>query len=508
MIGGTTAVSNAGIWIPNAEPVVEAGEDVDEEALHAYIERVAGDRARDGMIEAFLTHGPEAVSFLQSETALSFERRPLPDYHPEWPGGRASGHTFAPELYDGNRLGDALRLLRESPHSPFPTSSEDYAAYGGFAKLPIEMPAGEIEDRREANVLGGGRALVGGLYEACLDEGVEIRRNAAATELVRDGHEGRVCGVVASVDGETRTVRAGAVVDAAGGLDWDEELTENFLRGPMTAPAGPPSVEGDGVRLGMDVGAKLGNLNEAWWYPTAHVGQEWPDGSPVYRMVWTERALPGSIMVNGRGERFVNESGNYHDLSKTFHHFDPESYDYRNLPCYTVFDDDFRQQYALFLSVTPSDDDPEWLTVGDTVADLAESLDVPADSLVATVERFNEHARDGVDPDFSRGESAHDHRIGDDDAADPNLAPLDTPPYYAFEVKPGALGTKGGLVTTPDGNVVDVDDRPIPGLYATSNATAHVMGIGYAGGGATLGPNITFAYVAGRAAADAVARSS
>jgi hypothetical protein len=206
-------------------------------------------------------------------------------------------------------------------------------------------------------------------------------------------------------------------------------------------------------------------------------------------------------MVNGRGERFVNESTNYHDLGKAFHHFDPGSYGYRNLPCYTVFDDDFRSQYALFLSVTPSDPDPAWLTVADTLADLADALDLPPARLQDTVERFNRHAREGEDPDFGRGESAHDRHLGDPDAAHPNLAPLDEPPYYAFEVEPGSIGTKGGLVTDAEGAVRDVHGDVIRGLYATSNATAHVMGIGYAGAGATLGPNLTFAYVAGRAAA-------
>jgi succinate dehydrogenase/fumarate reductase flavoprotein subunit len=500
-VGGTTAVSNAGIWIPNAPPIADVERVSDPELLHSYISRVAGDRARDEMIEAFLDAGPEAVRFLQSETSLTFEPRPLPDYHPEWPGGSAAGHTFAPALYDGTRLGDALADVRDNPHSPFPISSEDLAAHGGFAKLPMEVPDAEIERRRDASLLAGGRALVAGLYEACLEAGVDVQRSAAATELVRDGPGGPVCGVAVTVGEGTRTIRADAVIDAAGGIDWDEQLTEHFLRGPMTAPASPPAITGDGVRLGMDVGAKLGNLTDAWWYPTAHVGQHWPDGSPVYRMVWTERAYPGAIMINGRGERFVNESANYHDLARTFHHFDPQAYDYRNLPAYTVFDHDFREQYALFLSLTPDDPDPDWLTVADSLDGLAAAIDVPADRLGDTVDRFNRHARRGEDPDFQRGESAHDRHIGDPDTTDPSLAPLDTPPYYAFEVEPGAIGTKGGLVTTPQGAVVDTTDTPITGLYATSNATSHVMGIGYAGAGATLGPNITFAYLAGQHAA-------
>ncbi len=500
-IGGATAVSNAGIWIPNATQIVEQNGPADIETLKAYINRVSGGRASEELIEAFLERSPNAAEFVERESPLEFESRPLPDYHPEWPGGSADGHTIAPKMYDGNRLGDRLDDVRHNPHTPFPASSQDLAEVGGFEYLPIEISEAEQQRRRDANLLSGGRALIGGLYEACLDAGVEFRLGTPATELLRRGQNGPIEGIVLDDGSREITIVSEAVILAAGGIDWDQDLCDNFLRGPMTAPAGPPEVEGDAIRMGMDVGADLGNMNEAWWYPTAHIGQEWPDGSPVYRMVWNERALPGAIMVNSHGNRFANESGNYHDLGKALHHFDPRTYEYRNLPCYNLFDDGFRSKYGLFLSLTPEDPDPEWLTVADTIESLATAIGVPPESLVQTVDRFNRHAREGEDPDFGRGESAHDRHLGDPDAAHPNLAPLDEPPFYAFEVESGSLGTKGGLVTSPAAAVLDTRANPIPGLYASSNSTAHVMGIGYAGPGATLGPNITFAYIAGQEAA-------
>jgi succinate dehydrogenase/fumarate reductase flavoprotein subunit len=278
-------------------------------------------------------------------------------------------------------------------------------------------------------------------------------------------------------------------------------MRESFLRGPVTGPATPPSIEGDGIEMGMDVCADLGNPNAAWWFPTAQVpGQTWADGSPLYSMVWG-RTLPGSIMVNEDGERFCNEAGNYHDLGRRFHTFDAGDYEYENLPAYLVVDDNYRDKYNL-LTVGPDDQTPEWMAEGESLEELAEQIGVDPDGLRSTVDRFNDHARKGEGPDFGRGQREYDKFVGDPDAAHPNLAPLEDPPFYAMEVESGIIGTKGGLVTDATGAVLDVHRDRIAGLYAASNSTAHVMGIGYAGAGATLGPNVVFGYQAGTHAAE------
>lgn len=488
-------MSGGGLWLPNSRTVVEAVGEQPVEEIRAYVRRCAGEQVADELIETFVGLAPDVVDFVESETALQFQFAGYPDYHTDWAEASDDGNMIEPTLFDGTRLGEHLDDVKHDPHHTFPVPASEIYEAGGHAKFANVADFDELEQRDEADLLATGEALIAGLYEACLDAGVAFEMTAPATDLVVDN--GEVVGVVANIDGEETFVDAGSIIVAAGGMDWDEEMRENFLRGPVTGPATPPEVEGDGIELGMDVGADLGNMNEAWWFPTAHVpGQNWNDGSPLYSMVWG-RTLPGSIMVNNNGERFCNEAGNYHDLGKRFHTFDPQTYEYENLPAYLVVDSDYREQYSL-LTVAPGDETPDWVAEGETLRELAAELDIDPDGLEATVEQFNEHAREGADPDFGRGEAAYDNFVGDPDTEHPNLGPLDEPPFYAVEVESGIIGTKGGLVTRSDGAVLDVDGDPIDGLYAASNSTAHVMGIGYAGAGATLGPNVVFGYQAGK----------
>lgn len=500
VVGGTTAVSGAGMWLPNSRPVVEAvGEKRDHKKLKTHLRRAIGERVPEDLVDAFLNTSPEVVEYMEERTGLEFQFTGYPDYHTDWPGGNEDGNMIEPTLFDGTRLGDNLDDIRDDPHHPLPTPVTDIYRNGGHAKFWENADFDDLYQKKEEGWLATGNALVAGLYEACLDADVVFELDAPANELITNGNT--VVGVAAEVDDQGLLVGADSVIVAAGGMEWDEEMCENFLRGPLTAPASPPTSEGGGIRMGMDVGAKLGNTNEAWWFPTGRVpGDEWEDGSPLYRMVWGPRTLPGSIMINEAGERFCNEAGNYHDLTKTFHDFDPHEYGYENIPAYAVVDAEYRRNYRI-LSVSPTDDDPDWLPKADTLEGLAEQLDIDPGAFLETVEQFNEHAREGEDPEFHRGERAYDRFVGDPDAEHPNLGPVDEPPFYAIEIHPGAIGTKGGLVTNPDGRVLGVDESPIDGLYAASNSTAHVMGIGYVGAGATLGPNVVFGYRAGRSAA-------
>lgn len=501
-LGGTTAVSGGVSWVGNSHPVVESIGETPIEEMVEYLYQVAGGRTSRERLRHFLETGPDVYEYLEEETPLSFVHvEGMSDYYTSIPGSHEAGRGIEPNLYDGDRLGEALSDVRESPQSPIPVKYREMEEAGGANVYATRADYEMIAERMGENLLSGGRALVAGLYEAALDRGVTFEMNAAAEDLVVDN--GTVVGVVADIDGEETTIEAtGGVVIAAGGLEWDDEMTTDFLRGPMESPLSPPYNEGDGIEMGAAAGAKLGNMNEAWWNTTVEVpGEQWEDGSTVARVA-SGRYLPGAILVNEAGERFGNESAPYNDLGKRFHEFDTTTRTYENIPAYQVMDHDYRESYSMAGTVLPGDDLPDWITVADTLEELAESIGVEADELQATVERYNEHAAEGEDPAFHSGEEAYDRHMGDPDADHPNLAPLTEAPFYAYEIKIGAMGTKGGLVTTTDAAVVDHDEEPIPGLYASSNSAAHLMGTGYSGGGATIGPNVVYGFIAGENAAN------
>jgi 3-oxosteroid 1-dehydrogenase len=240
-------------------------------------------------------------------------------------------------------------------------------------------------------------------------------------------------------------------------------------------------------------------MDDAWWGPSIPLS-----GGPWFCLA--ERALPGGLMVNDRGRRFMNEAAPYVEAVHRMYGGEygrgdgpPE-----NIPAWLIIDQRYRNRYV-FAGLTPRQRFPgRWYKVGalvsaGTIAELAEQMGVPADVLVATVERFNAFARAGRDDDFGRGESGYDRYYGDPRVKpNPNLAPLTHGPFHAVTMVPGDLGTKGGLCTDVDGRVLRADGSAIAGLYAAGNASSPMMGHTYAGPGATIGPALTFGYLAAR----------
>jgi succinate dehydrogenase/fumarate reductase flavoprotein subunit len=312
-----------------------------------------------------------------------------------------------------------------------------------------------------------------------------------------------VVGVELDTDEGTRAVSARkGVILATGGFEWNEDLVRTFLRGPMTAPAGSPDNTGDGLEMAMEVGARLGNMRNAWWVPVARVPGEEVFGHPAVHLILLERTRPRSLMVNGDGVRFTNEAGNYNAMGGAFHAFDPSKFSYPNQPCWLVFDHEHKRRYDV-AGCPPGDDAPDWMATADTIEGLAGQIGVDAATLAATVARFNEHAAEGRDPDFGRGESAYDTFNGDQSlpGVAATLHPLETGPFHAIAIESGALGTNGGPKTDTRARVISRDGGVIPGLYAAGNAMAAPTGMVYGGAGGTLGPAVTFGYIAGREAA-------
>jgi 3-oxosteroid 1-dehydrogenase len=347
-----------------------------------------------------------------------------------------------------------------------------------------------------------GNALVGMLRRSLMDRDVPIWLRTAARELVVDN--GRVAGAVLEQEG--RTVRVCArkgVLLAAGGFESNEEMRQQYLPQPTNAQwtSGSPASTGDAIRMGQAVGAALDFMNEAWWSPTTLV-----PGEARARVLVIEKGLPGCILVNKKGQRFVNEASPYTEIVKAMYaKSTPEA---PSAPAYMIFDGEYRRKYP-FGPFLQAQQQPDWmlpkafrndyLKKSGTLAGLAAELGVDAAGLEAQVERFNANARLGSDPEFRRGEGGFDKYYGDDKVKpNPCLAPLATPPFYGIVTYPGEFGTKGGLKTDTRARVLREDGSEIAGLYAIGNCSASVMGPTYPGAGGTIGPAMTFAFIAAR----------
>lgn len=506
LVGGTSAWSGGQIWIPNHPHMAEGRTDSREEAL-TYLDALSHGMIDPAMAETFVDTGPDMIRFLEARTPVRFYSIPhFPDYHSEFPGAKREGaRTLECPPFPYQELGEWAAKVQTSPYYP------DYTMTVGETTLgqPVPMPASaEVKAaRRAVDARGMGAALIGRLLKACLDRGIEPQTGKRATELIVE--DGAVAGVRFE-DGDTR--RAPNVVIATGGFEWDKALVRAFTRGPMTHPVSVRTNTGDGLRMAMRAGAMLGNMREAWWMPVIEVPT---DLNEMGQQLFTyERTMPGGLMVNRKGRRFTNEASNYNAFGAAFHEQDVSAFQYANLPCWFIFNAGFYAQYP-FLTGGLTDQfeagatPPQWVASGATLRALADRVGIDPDGLEESVERFNGHARAGRDPDFHRGEAANDLWWGDPRwRGNPRatLGPLGGGPYYAIEVKSGALGTKGGPQTDTRSRVLDVDGRPIPGLYCAGNAMASPMGMTYGGAGGTLGPAMVFGYLAGRDAAARLAQ--
>jgi 3-oxosteroid 1-dehydrogenase len=491
-VGGTTAVSGGGLWIPMNHHMPEAGaEDSREEAL-AYCKRLTAGRAPDELVEAFVDTGHQLVRYLEERTPVRFRACRMPDYRTEAPGAKLGGRTLDQEMFSKAELGEWAERLRPSPLMFIPLTIDEQLR--ALAK-PRSVPAKTVVERMQAGLVAAGNALVGRLLKGCLERDITIRLETRARRLVVEG--GRIAGLRAeTAEGEVTIGARGGVVLACAGFEWNEAMKSKFLPGPITHNCSPASNEGDGLAMALEVGADLANMSEAWVYPGALIPGEEHEGRPVSRWVIGERTLPHTIMVNRYGQRFVNEGVNYNDVSKALHYFDPQAYEFRNLPAWCVFDAQYREKYLL-LTIMPGDPDPDWLPRDESLSGLASQVGIDAAGLEATVARWNELVAAGKDADFGRGESGYERWIGDPEAPHPNLGSIVKPPFYALEIGAHSAGTKGGPRTNAKGQVLNVRGEPIGGLYAAGNVMAGVSGPGYYGGGGTIGLGMTFGYLCG-----------
>lgn len=499
-VGGTTAWSGGSVWVPCNHHMAEKGFSDTREAALKYCKALAKGRASDELIEAFVDVSPEMLKYMEKNTSVTFVTHKMPDYHPEIEGG-AIGRGLGTGLFSINGLGDWLDKLRRSPQVGIPMTFEEVDRWGSVFMKPQNIPWDEIAKRMEDGLVGMGESLIGHLFKACLDRGIEPLLNTRGLELVIQG--GRVVGLSGEQQGKKWYARAGkAVILACGGFEWNQELVESFLPGPVTQPNSPRVNEGDGLKMAISVGAQLGNMSETWGFPSLGIPGEEVDGHPWYRAMLLERSSPHCIIVNRQGKRFVNEAACYSDMFRPLWYVDENTLEHVNIPCWHIFDQQFHDKYPMANTIMPGDNIPPWIIQGDTLEELAQKAGIDPGGLKTTCARFNKTAGEGVDHDFNRGKSAYDRYWGDQDhGPNPSLGTIEKPPFYAWECHPGGVGTKGGPKTNTKGQVLHISGRPIPGLYAAGNVMSVVSGPSYWGAGATIGPAMTFGYICGKNAA-------
>ncbi|WP_334171660.1 FAD-dependent oxidoreductase [Sinomonas sp.] len=490
LLGGTSAISGGMLWIPNNHHARQRGLTDSAEAAGAYVRAVSRGRGRAELLDAAVLYGDSMLRFAEDELGVRFIFLDnFPDYRQDLPGAVDGGRTIEPELADiRDLLGSLAGHVRSDGRAPF--TMQEYEDWGAFTRFPWD----ELDARAAGGLVAKGRALVAMLLASAVRDGVHLAVGARATRLIQSN--ARVTGVVLE-SGEAFSAND-AVVIASGGFEWDTELADSMLASRLYTMCSPPSNEGDGLRMAQRIGAQTRGTREAWWAPMSITGDT-RDGRPIGTLLRFERQGPGSIMVNRHGKRFANESQNYNDLARCLQSWDSPNNQTLNTPAHVIFDQAYLERYGILAHRT-GEPTPSYLVEAPTLGELAARIGVPAESLTATVERFNEFAVKGEDPDFHRGETAYDRYWGDgqNEWPNPSLGPIERGPFYALEVVNGAFGTNGGIATDGIARVLDVDGDPVPGLFAVGNATESAYAAGYPGAGATLGPLMTMGYLAGR----------
>jgi 3-oxosteroid 1-dehydrogenase len=508
--GGTTALSGGVLWIPDNSLMKQAGlADSAEQAL-TYLRHNIGNRVGEAKLAAFVNQAPRMLDYLRDHGYLEVELfDEFPDYRPETPGGVDGGRSVEPKVFAGRKLGGALAELREPPA----------IAPGGIVGTMTELrrlaairtdPLGVLKAWRVfprslwsrlggATYLANGGGLIAWLRHGLARQRVPLWLNTPLVELIVE--DGSVVGIHVEKAGVPQRLRArSGVVITAGGFEHNLQMREQFFGAGTTSEytSGAPGNTGDVIQAGLQAGAAVDLMDDAWWAPTFM-----PPGQDPQIVIF-ERAKPGNIIVNLAGQRFVNEAAPYNEFVKHMQEADRSGSP--AIPAHMLFDATYRDNYPLggmLPGVTPQRYiDNGFVVRADTLEALAMEIGVDPVGLEATVERFNRMARNGVDEDFQRGDSAFD-RFSGDPAVGPNtcLAPVERPPFYAMKLYPGDLGTKGGLLTNEYAQVVRDDGSIVDGLYAAGNSSASVMGNFYPGAGGTIGPAMTFGYVAAMHAA-------
>ena len=511
-VGGTTARSAGSVWVPNSRHDKTA--DTREQALR-YLQGTVGNRLRSEMADAFLDHAPRMVDFLEANNEVRFRAYAHhPDYAPGVDGSTTSGRVLEPVPFDARVLGRDFATLG----APLP----EFTVFGGMmvdrtdighllgatrslgsfshaARMLVRHGTDRLRHHRGTRLVMG-NALAGRLFHSLKRRSVPVVTATQATELIE--HNGRVAGARLQSGSETTIVRCRrGVVLATGGLSRNPELRQHLLPGLGAHSPVAEGATGDGFALAAKAGGHLGvnHANNAFWTPVSVRTRR--DGSiAVFPHLVLDRGKPGVIAVDATGKRFVSEATNYHTFVESMFAANASS-------CHLICDDAFIARYGLGM-VRPRRMNLRkaiadgYVTRASKLAELAATLHIDTNGLAETVARHNGFAVTGVDLDFAKGSDVYQRNLGDAaHTPNPCIGSIATPPFYAVQLHAGELGASAGLVTNEFAQVLRGDGAPIPGLYACGNDKDSMMAGTYPGPGITLGPAMTFGYIAANHAA-------
>lgn len=515
LYGGATAMSGGVVWIPNNHMMAAVGIDDSEEEAVAYLRGLTEGRVAEARILAYVRQSGAMLKWVMTATRARFMAMDMyPDYYPDVPGFKPGGRSCDPLPFDGRLLGEEFHHLRPSHPQVLVFGRLAMTAYEVrkvFQKAPgwlglflstalnyaLDLRQRLRSPRSRRATLGNG--IVAALRMSMIDRNIPLRRECGLKELVCD--QGRVVGAVVEQQGQLRRIRARrGVVLAAGGFESSQAMREQYLPKPTRAEwtAASPANTGEVIQAGQAIGAATDFMDEAWWGPTVRV-----PGEESARMMIIEKALPGCLFVNRSGQRFTNEAAPYIQVIQDMyaaHRAGVES-----VPAWMVFGRFYRHKYPMG-PLLPGANQPDFMVPrrywdrfvykADTPEELAARIGVDPAGLRQSIDRMNHYAQTGVDEEFDKGGNENDRYYGDESVTpNPCLAPVEAP-YYAVQIFPGELGTKGGLLTDEHGQVLTAEGGPIAGLYATGNCAASVTGASYPGAGSTIGPSMTFGYAA------------
>jgi len=527
--GGTTARSGGWLWIPGTSLARAYGIEETPDQARTYLRHEAGNNYDAARVDAFLAAGPEAADFFTTKTALRFDM-PLvfPDYHAEAPGGAQGGRSMVTRPFDGRELGNYIKTLgkplpeltvfgmmlgsgKEIIHFMRATKSLTSAVY--VAKR-LSRHFMDVLRYGRGMTLTNGNALAGRLAKSALDLGIPLWLSSPVRELTVEN--GAVIGAIVAREGRNVRVRARrGVVLACGGFPHDvarrKKMFPHAPTGNEHYSPGPVGNTGDGLRLAETAGGRIEDRlpNAAAWVPVSLTRRK--DGSSGVMPHFIDRAKPGVIAVMRDGRRFANEGNSYHDFVQAMVKAAKPN---EEIAAFLVCDHKTLRKYGL--GCVPPFPMPlghhlrtGYLMRGETLEALAAQAGIDAKALKETVAQFNATAAQGHDAAFGKGSKAYNRYQGDAlHGPNPCVAPLENGPFYAIKMVIGDLGTYAGIVTDAHARALDAEGRVIPGLYAAGNDMASIMGGNYPGAGITLGPALTFGYIAGRHLADSAAEKS